>query len=342
MGNGDTYGIVRGRARAYRREWRNESPHFQLLIEAGGMPFRAAINTKSNDPGPGNSDLLYLVDDNFLHPICDDLYRLRPGFTPARKRPDGPALDYQRANLFDHSVMRRIAAFLPGPDNDLNDELSFHATRSIESPRVEVFIVGNLWGPETGQRDEVFDFEPGSGIHDIHMNQGNAGRHAHGNGIWQDGAVFILDASTGVWVAIFLAFQEQAWHTDSDGHPLPTGPKSGTGYEPDPEEPDLAVRIVAALVNPERDHDETVTLLNITPEPIELVGWELGDQRNRRQTLRGTIPAGGVRQIDVADGLELGRDGGSLTLYDPQGSKVHGVSWTNREARRQGWTLTFR
>jgi uncharacterized protein YukJ len=341
MGNGDTYGVLRGRARAFRPEWKNETPHFQMLVEGAGIPFRVAINTKSNEPGPGNSDLLYVVDENFLHPISEELLLLRPGFTPLHKRNGGAAIDYQRANLFDRATLRRIPAFLPGPNNDLNDELGFHATRSINDPKVEVFIVGNRWGPEKGHPDEVFDFEPGNGMHDIHMNQGNIGRHAHGNGIWQDGAVFFRDAATGLWTAIFLAFQAQAWHTDDHGDPRDTGPRSRTGYEPGPQEPDLAVRIMAAVINPERGEDETVTLLNITPETIDLAGWELADKRNRRQTLRGVIGPGQTRQLDIADGLDIGRDGGALTLYDPDGLKVHGVSWTTREAKRRGWTVTF-
>jgi uncharacterized protein YukJ len=341
MGNGDVYGVLRGRARAFRPEWRDASPHFQALIEGGREPFRAAINTRSNEPGPGHSDLLYVVDENFRHPICEDLLGLRPGFTPLRKQANGAAIDYQRGNLFDPATMRRIPAHLPGPDNDLNDELAFHFQRSVKDPKVEAFVIGNRWGPEPSQRDEVFDFSPGNGIHDIHMNQGNAGRHADDNGIWQDGAVFIHDAATGIWAAMFLAFAGQHWHTNERGDPLDLSHRSRHDYQPGPESPDLALRIVAAVVNPERGEDEWATLLNITPETIDLRGWELADKRNRRQTLRGAVAGGEAIRIGIADGLDVGRDGGALTLYDPGGLKVHGVSWTKREAKRRGWTVTF-
>jgi hypothetical protein len=68
-------------------------------------------------------------------------------------------------------------------------------------------------------------------------------------------------------VAIFLAFQSQAWPTnDQTGHAIPT-PQPGQ-----PGAPDHTVRIVAALVNPvgPAPEAETVTLLNVTPEAVDL------------------------------------------------------------------------
>jgi hypothetical protein len=37
----------------------------------------------------------------------------------------------------------------------------------------------------------------------------------------------------------------------------------------------------------------------------------------------------------------LGNNGGIVTLLDPQGLKVHGVSYTRDQAAREGWTITF-
>jgi uncharacterized protein YukJ len=67
----------------------------------------------------------------------------------------------------------------------------------------------------------VFGFEPGRGVHDVHMNQGNARHdyHARDNGIWQDGALFLHLKREPRWVAVFLAFQSQQWQTDDHGFP---------------------------------------------------------------------------------------------------------------------------
>jgi hypothetical protein len=42
-----------------------------------------------------------------------------------------------------------------------------------------------------------------------------------------------------------------------------------------------------------------------------------------------------------ADGFQLGNHGGAITLLDPEGLKVHGVSYTAEQAGREGWTITF-
>ena len=92
--------------------------------------------------------------------------------------------------------------------------------------------------------DKVFDFRPGNGVHDIHMNQSNVGRFVADDGVWQDGALLLhFPGEAEQWVAIFLKFQSQTWHTDDEtGHKI-----AGPG---DP--PDGRVRIVAALVNASR------------------------------------------------------------------------------------------
>ena len=43
----------------------------------------------------------------------------------------------------------------------------------------------------------------------------------------------------------------------------------------------------------------------------------------------------------AADGVQLGNKGGAITLLDPAGLKVHGVSYTADQARREGWTILF-
>jgi hypothetical protein len=83
------------------------------------------------------------------------------------------------------------------------------------------------------------------------MNQGNVPPFLGDDGVWQDGGIVLQFSSTRQWVAIFLAFQSQAWHTDdTTGHTSPDTPHPGPGPQPGPGEPDHAIRIVGALVNP--------------------------------------------------------------------------------------------
>ena len=333
------YGVLRGRAIAARREDGGDSPHYQVRLTAGGTDYRIAVNVKSAGQP---SDLLFTVHDQFRHPITVGLAALPQGFTPLPSRPGGLALDFIRGNLFDRQEIRPLPPSLPGVDNDLSDRLEHYVKRAIADPRAVVYAFGARWGPEPQTRDKIFGFLPGNGIHDIHMNQGNDAGHARDDGVWQDGALLLRFPTADQWVAIFLAFQSQAWHTDDrTGHAIE--PVVKPGPQPGPEEPDHLVRIVAALVNPTgpAPERETVTLLNASPAAIDLGGWQLVDGQKRRHTLAGTLAAGATKVVTLPPTLQLGNAGGLITLLDARGLKVDGVSYTEEQARREGWTIVF-
>ena len=58
------------------------------------------------------------------------------------------------------------------------------------------------------------------GVHNIHMNQGNIGKFAYDNGVWQDGGIFLYYPAANTWTALFIAFQTESWNTDNSGNPL--------------------------------------------------------------------------------------------------------------------------
>ncbi len=324
------YGVLVGRAVGARRENSNDTPHYQVQIRAAGTNYRIAINVKSNE---SPSELLYLIKEDFGHPILPRLVALQEGFTVAPKQAGGIALDFIRGNLFDRNDMRLLPHNLPGPDNDLSDRLEHYINRAINEPDALVYAFGERWGPEQGKPDKIFDFQPGNGIHDIHMNQGNVAAYRKDDGVWQDGAVLIHFPSRSQWVALFLAFQSQAWHTDDvTGHAIVV-----------PEQPDKTVLIVAAMVNPSGGDPEveTVVLLNPTPKEIDLAGWMIADQQKRKSSIAGKIPAGGVVTVKVKAPAQLGNSGGIITLLNAQGLKVDGVSYTKEQARREGWLVVF-
>jgi hypothetical protein len=45
--------------------------------------------------------------------------------------------------------------------------------------------------------------------------------------------------------------------------------------------------------------------------------------------------------VPVRPHVQLGNKGGIITLLDDQGLKVEGVSYTEQQAQREGWTLVF-
>lgn len=357
------YGILKGKAINNRLGF-GSSPHYQVHIVDDTTDYRIAINVKSK---LSPSELLYLVVDDFQHPMLDQLADIPLGFTELNRSPGGAAMDYIRGNLFDPKHMKPLPHNIPGPDNDLNEKIDAYIQRAISDEDAIVYAFGERWGPEQNKKDKYFGFLPGNGIHDIHMNQGNAERFARDNGVWQDGGLLIyyppiLDESgterwPEQWVGVFLAFQSQSWHTnDETGHAEEI---TDDGPEPDPIEPDTPtgpvdpgtndiesnVRIIAALINPEGTDPglETVTLINLSPNRIDLSGWSIADRNKKRSLLNGqVIEAGATVAIKLdGKGAQLSNKGGIITLLDPAGLKQHGVSYTKTRAKRSGWTVLF-
>jgi uncharacterized protein YukJ len=295
---------------------------------------------------------LYLVAEHFEHPLTEYLADIPIGFHELQRCPTAGGLDYIRGNLFDPLKMVPLPCNVPGADNDLNDKLDAITQRALADEAALIFAFGQEWGPEETP-DKYFGFRPNRGVHDIHMNQGNSGSFTQDNGVWQDGGLLFHFPNQAQWVAIFLAFQSQAWHTDDGtGHPLSTSPtQPGNGIPPvfpqpsvppTDDLPDGLVQIVGALVNasssPER---ETVTLINTSNRDIDLTGWQLADKQKNKMSLSGTLAAGRTLLVPVQSPVVLSNKGGIITLLDERGRKVHGVSYTKQQARNIDWTLTF-
>jgi uncharacterized protein YukJ len=331
-----SYGVLCGRVLDTRREGTSDTPHYQIhVLDDAGVNYRVAVNVLSQQ---APSELLYLVVDDFRHPLMAALPAAGTGWTPLPSQPGGPNLDFIRANLFDPSAMLLLPPEVPGPDNDLADLLDHYVHRAVSDPQNALYAFGQRFGPEAATPDKVFGFLPGNGVHDVHMNQGNSGQFRGDDGVWQDGGLLLHLAAESRWVAIFLAFQSQAWHTDdTTGHAIEdTQPRPGRGTEP--------VRVAAALVNPvgPAPESETITLINASPAPIDLTGWRIADRTKTTCPVPGgTLAAGAVRVMSPSDGVALGNNGGVITLLDPQGLKVHGVSYATDEAHAEGWTVVF-
>lgn len=333
------YGVLKGRPIG-RRLATHANAHYQVQIIDNTTDYRIAVNVQSKI---SPSELEYVIDDRFAHPLTDRWTALPLGWTRLDRQADGGGLDFIRSNLFDRERMRRLPFDVPGADNDLNEFIDRQIQRAMADEDALIYAFGERWGPEPRTKDKIFGFLPGNGVHDIHMNQGNHPSFADQDGVWQDGGLLIQFPHQQQWVAIFLKFQSQVWHTDDrTGHAL-VGPRPDEG-EPTPiPVPEGIVQIVAALVNPpgaDQGH-ETVTLLNTTPEPLDLGGWTLADRMDQRHRLAGVIPAGATLAVTLPLSVQLGNQGGIISLLNSDGLKIHGVAYTKEQARRQGWTIVF-
>jgi uncharacterized protein YukJ len=329
----EKYGVLKGRP-IDRRLGFGSSPHYQVHLVDDDVDYRIAINVKSKK---APSELLYLIVENYVHPLVDDLKELPAGFTPLEKKPGGLGLDYIRANLFRPDHMVPLPFDVPGPDNDLNERIDYHVHRALAEENAMIYAFGERWGPEPNTRDKYFGFKPGNGIHDIHMNQGNVEEFKKDNGVWQDGGMLLHFPSEKRWVAVFLAFQSQCWHTDD---------KKGDcigGIEQPAEEKSLV--IIAATVNPVGDDPglERVLLLNTLATAVNLDGWALADKNKRRHPLDGTIAEPGAVMAVMLPGttIQLSNAGGIITLLNKDGLKVHGVQYTKGDVTEQGRTIVF-
>ncbi|MEF2072178.1 DUF2278 family protein [Consotaella aegiceratis] len=315
------------------------SPHIEIRVEAAGSSHRIAVNVRSN---VAPHDLLYRKQDPFDHPMLERLLEIPEGMTDLRDGPAEVALDYVRGGFVRREAMEIAPFQRVGPRNDLREFIEPSVTAGILDPSITFYAFGETWGPEPAE-DPYFHFVPGSGIHNIHMNQGSSGGYAGTNGPHQDGALLVHFGSEGRWVAIFLAFQSQSWDTDEAGDSRTPPPVPATQIEP------LApgIAIVAALIDPQGREEgrESVTILNRTDAVVDLSGWRLRDHDDREMPLGGIIEAGKARRFileERPDYPRLRNKGGAIILVASDGTVADAVKYEKNEAAREGWTTLLR
>ncbi|MBD2579048.1 DUF2278 family protein [Oscillatoria sp. FACHB-1406] len=358
------YGVLKCRAIAKKIETERNSPHYQILVTDNIGQYRLALNVRSTE---APYDLLYAIVPNFQHPITEKLYKLDWGFTNIKKadrKPGGIALDYIRGNLLNVTQMQPLPFQRSGGSeknpNDLNEFINSYIERAIKTEDAIIYAFGEPWEPDKGE-DKIFGFQPSCGVHNLHKNQGSP-KPSHKkkkdfsreNGVWQDGGLLIhFPSSAQPWVAMFFKFASQASHTDDiNGDALRDPARirvaARVGNEsPVPQQPKLRprIKIIAALVNPIGDDisKASVTLMNYSPEAVELKGWAIADSLKRKHRLTNLTLNSGETTVVKLTGQEakLSNKGGLITLLDAQGIKVDGVSYTRAAIVEPGWTITF-
>lgn len=338
------YGVLKCQAIDSKMEREDKkSPHYTIIAtdtQVEDRKYRVVINVKSVKKP---FDLIVFIDNKYQHPITSQLVKLDFGFTEIKlieRKAGGIALDFIRGNLFDVTKMTPVPADKPERENDVNDLIDLFIQRAIKNPDVDIYAFGE-------------PFSSGFGIHNIHMNQGDTtGSFSKEDGIFQDGGLLIhfRNSGTDQWLAFFSAFQSQSFHTDDQTGKAINKDDRGkmidttVGAEP-LTDVTADVKIIAALVNPmgEDPSKETVTLLNTSAKVIDLDGWTVADRLKRKMKLTGVIDPGNSRLIQVSGkDVQLGNDGGIITLLNSQGLKVDGVSYTRSDAQKQGRTIVFK
>lgn len=334
------YGVLIGGI-SDRRLATPKKNHYEVRVEAAGASYRLAVNVQSAD----GSEVLYHIDEAFMNPLTTPLAALGDGHHAIPSKAGGVALDFVRGGL---NLKRPDFVPLPlseeGDDNDLNDKLDHYVQRVMSDSAARVYAFGSFF--KDNKPDDYFGFKPGQGIHDIHFNQGNSGSFAGDNGPWQDGALLFHFPAENRWVAIFLAFQTQSWQVDEHGNPtgvVPPQPQPTPTPTPQPQ-PAIGerIRIVAAVANSLGSPDvETVTLVNASPEDVDLTGWKLSDRNRNAFPLSGAIKSGDAVRITIGAPMQLSNKGGKITLLDANGKVIDGVSYTKEQASKRGWSIVF-
>ncbi|KAI9923871.1 hypothetical protein ASPWEDRAFT_26425 [Aspergillus wentii DTO 134E9] len=173
-----------------------KSPHVYLKFDHS-KENEAAINVKSLDR---DGRLAFWFRRDFDHPITQHLEQLNHGFHPIQSHRRGPVhgIDYLRTDgLFNPESAKLLPHDIPGAHNDVLDNLEPILNDAIHQ-RATAYIFGSSYG---------------TGIHDIHMNQGSFPQFD--NGVYQDGALFFRFPD-GHWEAVFMAFASQRLPTNEE------------------------------------------------------------------------------------------------------------------------------
>jgi uncharacterized protein YukJ len=347
------YGVLRGRPDRYKREDNASTPHLQIrVLESSGQPWRIAVNVQSDT---GSDVAFWVVDPLAGHPLLASLPGLASGFTTVARNADH-ALDYVKAPLFDWTLGRILPPSGSASSDDLQDLLSLYLDQ-CKNAGGEVYAFGakfdqNLHKPIDAEFGNVDGLH---GVHDIHLNQGNVGSHAGDNSTFHDGGLIL--AFPDRYLGLFLGFQTQRIPTDAKGNAaagartlreILTKPPTPTPPGPPPTPTPVLVSsiyIERALVNPSGADPglEVVVLGNLATAAQKLSGWRLLDKNGRISPLDVTIGPGQSVLVTLdGKGVQLGNQGGTLSLQDGQGAQVDVVTYTGADATPENRYIRFR
>ncbi|KAH8205746.1 hypothetical protein TruAng_000022 [Truncatella angustata] len=206
------YGVWRGTATKWEPT-QQDNDHGHITFTDGTTDdLDCAVDVKSKD---SDSRIVFwnVVSFDESHPLAAKLVNISEGYQSITSHtPSGLGLDYLKGGLVNVQQGRILDYNESGPNNDILDFLNPILNAAV-SQKADMYLYGS-------------QYEEGDGIHDIHMNQGDVGKFAKENGVYQDGGmVFNFKSGSGDltgWQGVFLAFATQSTQTNSKGGP--TGP----------------------------------------------------------------------------------------------------------------------
>jgi uncharacterized protein YukJ len=282
------------------------------------------VNVESDT---GFDVVFWVVDPLTNHPLLASLPGLPSGFSTVARNADH-ALDFVKAPLFDFSRGRVLPPSGNASSDDLQDLLSLFLNQCKDAGG-EVYAFGakfdqNLHKPidiEFGNTDGLH------GIHDIHLNQGNVGNHSGDNEVFHDGGLVL--AFPDRFLGLFIGFQTQRIPTDAAGNASP-GAKAisqilGGGPQP------LPIPTPTPTPTP-----------GPTPPPVARPIVYI-DKNARVTPVNTTIGAGESVLLPLdGNGVQLGNQGGTLSLQDDHNIQVDVVTYTADDASLEDRYVRFR
>lgn len=217
------------------------NPHYLLLVKAGAVTYRVAINVQSTTP---HRDAPPALQYQILSKLAGSKFaksiKNRNAFILRDQDPSHPSLDYIRDGIVDIAAFQAIRAGAPIDKNPFYKRLAAAADLAAVPQNAQkhsnsfVAVFGTGY-PDEDDRPSGAGHNPlrasagFSGIDNVHMNQGSfyrVGNHTYPhfdeNGTHQDGAViFFLDDGTVTGFAV--KFESQDAQTDDFGNPVHTG-----------------------------------------------------------------------------------------------------------------------
>lgn len=209
------YGVLKSKVLINEGELvsKRHRKHYNLITQGTSKRLEVNIDLQSQHFQP---NVKILCIENYKNPLLEKFEDLAEGFTPLESVAGGLALDFLRQDLFPKADLF--------DSNPLDGDVISQKLNTYLSDHEHIVVFGSLYGDEkvgedhSGSQRSSKKIQLENGIDNVHLNQGNQGRHEGSNGIYQDGALFIKNKKS--YTAVFCCFDEQCDKTDEKGNCL--------------------------------------------------------------------------------------------------------------------------
>ncbi len=149
--------------------------HDSILVKGGGRDLHLAVGARSRDP---ESPLLYLVMDDYQHPLLDEILKLPEGYTASEGRSAGGR---EPPPFFNAAKLRPLAVSPASGFDDLERQIAALVAKAIEA-KATMFALGRR-----------FDDQPTDGPFELRADGAPA-----------DGGLLFHFPDTNRWAAAFF------------------------------------------------------------------------------------------------------------------------------------------